>query len=48
MLSKLVSRFGLQQQNNMLQMATRSFRASPEVNKKPSIVDAVAILQSKV
>ena len=46
MLSKLVSRVNGQQQ--MLNMATRGFGASAVANKKPSIGDAVTILQSKV
>jgi hypothetical protein len=32
----------------MTQVASRAFRATPQVNKKPSIGDAVTILQSKV
>ncbi|CDW84693.1 atp synthase alpha subunit [Stylonychia lemnae] len=46
MLSKFFTR--LSQTQNMTQMATRAFRASPQMNKKPSIGDAVTILQSKV
>jgi hypothetical protein len=32
----------------MTQMAQMAFRATPQMNKKPSIGDAVTILQSKV
>jgi hypothetical protein len=32
----------------MTSLATKAFRASPQMNKKPSIGDAVTILQSKV
>jgi hypothetical protein len=32
----------------MTQVAQKAFRASPQMNKKPSIGDAVTILQSKV
>jgi hypothetical protein len=46
MLSKLFTR--MNQQQNMTQMAARAFRATPILNKKPSIGDAVTILQSKV
>ena len=46
MLSKLFTR--LSQTQNMTQIAHRAFRASPQINKKPSIGDAVTILQSKV
>ena len=46
MLSKFFTR--LSQTQNMTQVASRSFRATPQVNKKPSIGDAVTILQSKV
>jgi hypothetical protein len=46
MLSKFFTR--LSQTQNMTQMATRSFRATQQLNKKPSIGDAVTILQSKV
>lgn len=46
MLSKLFTR--LNHTQNMMQYAQRSFRATPQVNKKPSIGDAVTILQSKV
>ena len=42
MLSKFFTR--LSQTQNMTQMATRAFRASPQMNKKPSIGDAVTIL----
>merc|ERR1711937_429745 len=45
MLSKLVSQANNQ---SLMQVASRGFRASPMVNKKPSIGDAVTILQSKV
>jgi len=43
MLSKLISR-----NQHMLNLSTRAFRASAVTNKKPSIGDAVTILQSKV
>lgn len=46
MLSKLISRYAKQQ--TLVNMAHRGFRASAVVNKKPSIGDAVTILQSKV
>ena len=46
MLSKLVSRYAKQQ--TLVNMAHRGFRASAIANKKPSIGDAVTILQSKV
>ena len=46
MLSKLVSR--MNQSQSVLNMSTRAFRASAVANKKPSIGDAVTILQSKV
>lgn len=46
MLSKLFTR--LNQTQSATQMAQRAFRASPQMNKKPSIGDAVTILQSKV
>jgi len=46
MLSKLFTR--LNQTQRMTQMAKMAFRASPQMNKKPSIGDAVTILQSKV
>ena len=46
MLSKLFTR--LNHSQNMTQMATRAFRMSPQMNKKPSIGDAVTILQAKV
>lgn len=45
MLSKLFTR--LNQTQSMTQLAQKAFRASPQMNKKPSIGDAV-ILQSKV
>ena len=49
MLSKLVSRAAkFAPSMSMMQVASRGFRASPMVNKKPSIGDAVTILQSKV
>ena len=43
MLSKLISR-----NQGLLNVSTRAFRASAVANKKPSIGDAVTILQSKV
>ena len=46
MLSKLVKRYTSQQ--TLVNMAHRGFRASAVANKKPSIGDAVTILQSKV
>ena len=46
MLSKLISRYA--QQQTLVNMAHRGFRATAVVNKKPSIGDAVTILQSKV
>lgn len=46
MLSKLFTR--LNQTQSMTQMAQKAFRATPQMNKKPSIGDAVTILQSKV
>jgi len=46
MLSKLVSRYTSQQA--LVNHAHRSFRTSAVVYKKPSIGDAVTILQSKV
>mmetsp|Transcript_13823 Transcript_13823/g.23577 ORF Transcript_13823/g.23577 Transcript_13823/m.23577 type:complete len:202 (+) Transcript_13823:22-627(+) len=46
MLSKLVQRATVQQ--SLLNTSVRAFRASAVVNKKPSIGDAVNILQSKV
>ena len=46
MLSKLFTK--LNQTQRMTQMATMAFRATPQMNKKPSIGDAVTILQSKV
>jgi hypothetical protein len=46
MLSKLVTRFA--QQQNITYLTSRAFRAAPQLNKKPSIGDAVTILQSKV
>merc|ERR1711937_882193 len=45
MLSKLVSQANNQ---SLLNVSTRAFRASAVANKKPSIGDAVTILQSKV
>jgi len=44
MLSKLIST----KNQNILNLSTRAFRASAVANKKPSIGDAVTILQSKV
>ena len=46
MLSKLVSQANKNQ--NLVNLSTRAFRASAVANKKPSIGDAVTILQSKV
>ena len=46
MLSKLFIR--LNHTKSMTQMAQMAFRATPQMNKKPSIGDAVTILQSKV
>jgi len=46
MLSKLGSR--ITQSQSMLEMSQRAFRASVVAHKKPSIGDAVTILQSKV
>lgn len=46
MLSKFITR--LSQTQNMTQVASRAFRPAPQMNKKPSIGDAVTILQSKV
>jgi len=46
MLSKLVSRLNTSQ--TLLNNTSRAFRASAVANKKPSIGDAVTILQSKV
>lgn len=46
MLSKLVSK--MNQQQTLLNTTTRAFRASAVANKKPSIGDAVTILQQKV
>lgn len=43
MLSKLVSR-----NKGLVNLQARAFRASAAANKKPSIGDAVTILQSKV
>jgi hypothetical protein len=34
--------------NQMVNLSSRAFRASAVANKKPSIGDAVTILQSKV
>ena len=49
MLSKLFTRLNQTPSSVMAQqMALRAFRASPQMNKKPSIGDAVTILQSKV
>jgi len=45
MLSKLVQRANNQ---SMLNHGARAFRTSAVVNKKPSIGDAVTILQEKV
>jgi len=38
----------MNQQQTLLNTTTRAFRASAVANKKPSIGDAVTILQSKV
>ena len=46
MLSKLAQRARNQQQ--IVDISARAFRASAVTNKKPSIGDAVTILQSKV
>ena len=46
MLSKLISRYSAHQ--TLVNMTHRGFRASAIANKKPSIGDAVTILQSKV
>lgn len=46
MLSKLVSQRAAT--NQMVNLSSRAFRASAVANKKPSIGDAVTILQSKV
>merc|ERR1711998_466735 len=46
MLSKLISRYSAHQ--TLVNMAHRGFRATCVANKKPSIGDAVTILQSKV
>ena len=46
MLSKLVSRYN--SKATLVNMAQRGFRASAIAHKKPSIGDAVTILQSKV
>merc|ERR1712147_597827 len=46
MLSKLVSQANKNQ--SLVNLSTRAFRASAVANKKPSIGDAVTILQSKV
>jgi len=46
MLSKLISRYNSHQ--TLVNMAHRGFRASAVAAKKPSIGDAVTILQSKV
>jgi len=45
-LSKMMSR--MNQSQSLVNNATRAFRASAVANKKPSIGDAVTILQSKV
>jgi hypothetical protein len=45
MLSKFLTKLS---QPQFTSMSTRAFRASPQMNKKPSIGDAVTILQSKV
>jgi len=45
MLSKLVAQANKPQ---LVNLSTRAFRASAVANKKPSIGDAVTILQSKV
>ena len=45
MLSKFLTKLS---QPQLTSMSTRAFRASPQMNKKPSIGDAVTILQSKV
>jgi len=44
MLSKLIAN----KNQNLVNLSTRAFRASAAANKKPSIGDAVTILQSKV
>jgi hypothetical protein len=46
MLSKLFTK--LNHTQNITSFASKAFRASPQMNKKPSIGDAVTILQSKV
>ena len=46
MLSKLART--IKHNNNLLQTSQRAFRATAVANKKPSIGDAVTILQSKV
>jgi len=46
MLSKTIQRFA--QMNALNQVAMRGFRSSAVAYKKPSIGDAVTILQSKV
>ena len=46
MLSKLASR--IHESQFVMNTMTRGFRASAVANKKPSIGDAVTILQSKV
>lgn len=43
MLSKLIAK-----NQSMINMSSRAFRATAVANKKPSIGDAVTILQSKV
>jgi hypothetical protein len=45
MLSKLVAQAN---KPSLVNLSTRAFRASAVANKKPSIGDAVTILQSKV
>jgi hypothetical protein len=46
MLSKLISKARFNQQ--YVNLSTRAFRATTVLDKKPSIGDAVTILQSKV
>lgn len=46
MLSKFFTRLAAQQ--NITYVTSKAFRAAPQLNKKPSIGDAVTILQSKV
>jgi len=45
MFSKLLTRAG---RKNVALVATRAFRTTPILNQKPSIGDAVTILQEKV